>query len=290
MKKIIVLVCALFAVIVLFVGCKKAAAPTMPDPANALMTATEIIRASDSLRATQTFAAVSTSTALASLFTRTVTMTVTRTDTPSLTGTVTLTSTVTSTQTATFTRTVTCTRTATPPVYVVYDDFNTGGAPDPLKWDVQSNGPESTVSASGGLLVLKAKTSVTGQEVTVIAATKYPVGTEAFKGHIMLHNFGGISADDFGTFAIEIGNNQDGFLEYFYETVSGSSFEGGYIYFEVKHVSGVSYTYSINGAEPQPVDYQHQPQVKMKLMAHLISNYVGSNVSTLFWVNDFYYY
>ena len=153
MKKSIVLMIVIFAFILTFIGCKKTAAPTMPNPDGPMMTVTEIIKISDSARATQTQEAACTSTALAALFTQTATMTITPT------------ATITITATRTVTATVTCTAT---PVYLVYDPLVNASAPDPAKWDVQDGGTESSAQVSSGVMNITAKTSTPGTIVALM--------------------------------------------------------------------------------------------------------------------------
>ena len=278
MKKITFILGVLSVFILPFIGCKKTSAPTMPAPPDTMMTVTEIIKISDSARATQTHEAASTSTALAALFTHTATMTITPT------------STITITATRTVTATVTCTSTATPPVYVIYDPLVEDSALDPGKWDVQISGAECTTIVFPGLMDLRAKTTVPGTTAAISVLSKCTEGTKAFKGSIILHGFNSFTINDYGNFQIEIGNEQDGFTQKFDELVMGAVFEGGYIGFEIKHLTGNTYTISINGSEPENVVYAHQPQVKMILSAHLTSNYIGSTAEAVYWAKDFYYY
>ncbi|HRQ44884.1 MAG TPA: hypothetical protein PLB12_11110 [Candidatus Goldiibacteriota bacterium] len=277
MKKVIVLMLALSAFILPFIGCKKTAAPTMPNPDGPMMTVTEIIKISDSARATQTYEAACTSTALAALFTHTSTMTITPT------------ATITITATRTVTATVTCTATATLPVYIVYDPLIEAPAPDPAKWDAQIIGSESTIKVFPGMIELRAKTTVLGTDTITSITSKCPDGTKAFKGRIFYYGFSGAAISDYCMFTLETGNSQDGFTEKFYE-YAAFHFEGSQINFEVKHVSGNNYTVSINGSTPENVVYAHQPQVRIKLSVHLTSNYIGATASGVYWAEDFYYY
>ena len=275
MKKSIVLMIVIFAFILTFIGCKKTAAPTMPNPDGPMMTVTEIIKISDSARATQTQEAACTSTALAALFTQTATMTITPT------------ATITITATRTVTATVTCTAT---PVYLVYDPLVNASAPDPAKWDVQDGGTESSAQVSSGVMNITAKTSTPGTIVAFNVISKCIDGTKAFKGSIISHSFTSRTAYDYGVFDISIGNTMDGYTLIFHETISGSEFEGGFISFEYKHISGSNYTYSINGKTPQSHSFAHQPQVKLSLTASLFSNYSGAYAQSVFKVKDVYYY
>jgi len=277
MKKITVILSILSVFLLAFIGCKKTTAPTMPAPPDTMMTVTEIIKISDSARATQTHEAACTSTALAALFTQTATMTITPT------------STITITATRTVTATVTCTATATLPVYLVYDPLIEAPVPDPSKWDVQIIGAESTVKVFPGNIELRAKTTVPGTDTITSITSKCPAGTKAFKGRIFYYGFSGTAISDYCMFTLETGNSQDGFSEKFYE-YAVFYFEGSQINFEVKHVSGNNYTVSINGSTPENVVYAHQPQVRIKLMVHLSSNYIGAIASAIYWADDFYYY
>lgn len=277
MKKITFILGVLSVFILPFIGCKKTSAPTMPAPPDTMMTVTEIIKISDSARATQTHEAASTSTAIAALFTHTSTMTITSTPT------------ITITATKTVTATVTCTSTAAPPVYILYDPLTEGPSPDPAKWDYQSSGAGNTINVGFGRFDLRAKTSVPGSDAVVSMTSKCPEGTKAFKGRIYYYGFSAIGYDDYCMFTIETGNSQDGFTQKFYQ-LARSYFEGNYIIFEVKHISGNNYTVSVNGSAPENVVYAHQPQVRMKLDIHLTSNFIGATASAIYWAKDFYYY